>query len=121
MPSNLISAIHRRLGLSVTQLGVLDSLTLRLAVGQKLSRDQIYLLFDESLRRDVEAVLATYFEETEDGFIESEEVRMIERAASATTEHRPESTAALDRATVNDADTSEAEKQEEKRLKKCCR
>lgn len=117
MTSNLITAIHRRLGLSVTQLGVLDSLTLRLVVGQTLTKEQIFLLFDDSLRRDVEAVLATYFEENEEGFVESEEVRMMKRAASQATEHRPECAVSLCETDSADVDTTTAEMQALKKAK----
>lgn len=69
--------ICRRLGLSTIQLGILDSLTLRLAVGQKLRKDQIALLYADMPARDLEAVLSVFFEESAEGYLFSSEAQRL--------------------------------------------
>ena len=79
MPRDLLPFICRRLGLSTIQLGILDSLTLRLAVGQKLRKDQVPLLYGDAHAQDLEAVLSVFFEEAPDGYLTSEEATMLRK------------------------------------------
>ena len=79
MPRDLLPFICRRLGLSTIQLGILDSLTLRLAVGQKLRKDQVPLLYGDTHAQDLEAVLSVFFEEAPDGYLTSEEATMLRK------------------------------------------
>lgn len=77
MLRDLMPFICRRLGLSTIQLGILDSLTLRLAVGQKLRKDQIALLYADMPARDLEAVLSVFFEESAEGYLFSAEAQLL--------------------------------------------
>lgn len=77
MLRDLLPFICRRLGLSTIQLGILDSLTLRLAVGQQLRKDQVALLYADMPTRDLEAVLSVFFEESAEGYLESAEARLL--------------------------------------------
>ena len=77
MLRDLMPFICRRLGLSTIQLGILDSLTLRLAVGQKLRKDQIALLYADMPARDLEAVLSVFFDESAEGYLFSAEAQLL--------------------------------------------
>lgn len=77
MLRDLLPFICRRLGLSTIQLGILDSLTLRLAVGQKLRKDQVAMLYADMPARDLEAVLSVFFEESSDGHLSSAEAQLL--------------------------------------------
>lgn len=77
MLRDLLPFICRRLGLSTIQLGILDSLTLRLAVGQKLRKDQVAMLYADMPARDLEAVLSVFFEESSDGHLFSAEAQLL--------------------------------------------
>ena len=77
MLRDLLPFICRRLGLSTIQLGILDSLTLRLAVGQKLRKDQVAMLYADMPARDLEAVLSVFFEESSDGYLSSAEAQLL--------------------------------------------
>lgn len=88
MLRDLLPFICQRLGLSTIQLGILDSLTLRLAVGQKLRKDQVALLYADLPARDLEAVLSIFFEESAEGYLFSAEAErlhdeMVNGAASS--------------------------------------
>lgn len=77
MLRELLPFICRRLGLSTIQLGILDSLTLRLAVGQKLRKDQVAMLYADMSARDLEAVLSVFFEESAEGYLFSAEAQLL--------------------------------------------
>ena len=77
MLRDLLPFICRRLGLSTIQLGILDSLTLRLAVGQKLRKDQVAMLYADMPARDLEAVLSVFFEESPEGHLFSAEAQLL--------------------------------------------
>lgn len=77
MLRDLLPFICRRLGLSTIQLGILDSLTLRLAVGQKLRKDQVAMLYADMPARDLDAVLSVFFEESSDGHLSSAEAQLL--------------------------------------------
>ncbi len=77
MLRDLMPFICRRLGLSTIQLGILDSLTLRLAVVQKLRKDQIALLYADMPARDLEAVLSVFFDESAEGYLFSAEAQLL--------------------------------------------
>lgn len=102
MLRDLLPFICRRLGLSTIQLGILDSLTLRLAVGQKLRKDQVAMLYADMPARDLEAVLSVFFEESSDGHLSSAEAQllheeMVNGTASGATSDSTNATSAADR------------------------
>lgn len=94
MLRDLLPFICHRLGLSTIQLGILDSLTLRLAVGQKLRKDQVALLYADMPARDLEAVLSVFFEESAEGYLESAEAQQLHdvMAGDAVSNAVPQST-----------------------------
>lgn len=107
MPRDLLPFICRRLGLSTIQLGILDSLTLRLAVGQKLRKDQVPLLYGDAHAQDLEAVLSVFFEEAPDGYLTSEEATMLRKEMDG---NRVLPDQALREENVNVADPQEEQK-----------
>lgn len=67
-------------GLSLTQLGILDSLMTCLAAGLKIRKDEVAKLYPDLPVADVEVVLKNFFEETSDGYVTSNETHVLRKA-----------------------------------------
>ena len=60
MHQKLLPLIRRRFGLKTIQLGCFDSLSICLALGQNIRKDQVALLYPDVPASDVEVVLIIF-------------------------------------------------------------